>query len=528
MQAGRIRAADKPLPKQGPPGEPARGFLERLYLFFAGGEEPEKARRRLLKDIGKQLKGGRYKFYQPKSEEALPALARFFYEIYRVIGPAHVLLDRADSSSVLKAMIIEKGVGASTVELKAYLGEEQIRARANSMGAKELASDLQAKLTIFESVFDAVRVKQINSLYELLSIFLELLRFDYHFFLKKFDPNLPDYDFKYVPRFDRVNGEHVVEELKDFLAVISAFDPAADWSALFDVLADYRESEVVTRAAWTKLQRTLSEVRASRVLELIVRYVDRDPSYKVRAVAFGEDIVHDYLAKLRSEAEATLQKVAREGWDNKVAQLTRSIFGAIEQERLRNYTERESGLFSARLLGSYQYVPHLGYLKTFLLDLYKKDIRDLLDLLILRGRWATPVTSQQLSEAYHLLLEASDEIIAFDDSLSPQGDIGVRIHALVHRAERDKAAATSLRQTLREINGQAQAIVRKAAQNLVALGRNLKIVLDDRQKGGITLLTNWKEIETLSDGKIQARIVDAYKKIYYFVQLLQLLLKEES
>ena len=59
-----------------------------------GMADPEADKKRLVKQIGKDLATSRYRFYKPKTSEALPGLARFFYETYKMIAPAQVLLDQ--------------------------------------------------------------------------------------------------------------------------------------------------------------------------------------------------------------------------------------------------------------------------------------------------------------------------------------------------------------------------------------------------------------------------------------------------
>jgi len=180
------------------------------------------------------------------------------------------------------------------------------------------------------------------------------------------------------------------------------------------------------------------------------------------------------------------------------------------------------------MLGGFLYAPHLNFLKAFLLDYFKKNIREIADLLLVRGRWSTPLMSQQLSESFHILLETSDKLLAFDESLGETEDAGIRIHGLLRRADRDKTALKILREVIKEVNADALAIIQKSAKNLVVMGKNFKIVLEDHDKSVRELILNWKEIEAASDGKIKATIVEAYKKIYYFIQLLQVLLSNEK
>jgi len=528
MQADDIRSEEKPSQKQAPSNETAQGLLQRLILLLGGDEDPLKARRRLLRDVAKQLKGSRHKFYKPKSGEALPGMARFFYEIYATIGPAQAILDRAESSVVLKNIIIENALDAQQLELQHYLGEDAISARAATVGAKELAADLKQKLLSYVALFDSDRVKHINAVYELLSVFLELLRFDYHFFLKKFDRELPEHDFKYLPHFVQTVGEYLVEELKDFLSVIYLIDPNADWDSLFAVLKEYRQTEIVSRSDWQRLLRSIAEVRRSRELELVVKHAEHDPYFKVKVVNLAENIVEEHLAKARATAENTVQRMSQKNQERKIEMLTTSVFGAPPGERTKNYTEKANGLFTPRMLGGFLYAPHLNFLKAFLLDYFKKNIREIADLLLVRGRWSTPLMSQQLSESFHILLETSDKLLAFDESLGETEDAGIRIHGLLRRADRDKTALKILREVIKEVNADALAIIQKSAKNLVVMGKNFKIVLEDHDKSVRELILNWKEIEAASDGKIKATIVEAYKKIYYFIQLLQVLLSNEK
>jgi translocation and assembly module TamB len=55
-------------------------FLNRIVSIFAGGDDPERDKKRKLKLIGKQLRKMKQRFYKPRGQEALPAMARFFFD----------------------------------------------------------------------------------------------------------------------------------------------------------------------------------------------------------------------------------------------------------------------------------------------------------------------------------------------------------------------------------------------------------------------------------------------------------------
>ncbi len=87
-------------------------------------------------------------------------------------------------------------------------------------------------------------------------------------------------------------------------------------------------------------------------------------------------------------------------------------------------------VFSKKMLGGFTHVVPLNYLKAFLLDYFKKDIREVVDILLIRGKWSTNLTSQQLSEAFHNLMTAADELVKFAESLSEEGQRGISLRNL--------------------------------------------------------------------------------------------------
>jgi hypothetical protein len=43
---------------------------------------------------------------------------------------------------------------------------------------------------------------------------VNFVNFDYYFLLKKFDSGIPERTFSYVPKFETIRGEYVLEDLK--------------------------------------------------------------------------------------------------------------------------------------------------------------------------------------------------------------------------------------------------------------------------------------------------------------------------
>jgi len=495
-------------------------IIDRLLNLFAGGDDPERKKQRELKTIAKDLKKSRLRYYNAGTGTVEPALARFFYEFYRVLGPAQTLLQNAASSGALKTIMVEVALNEEETALRDRLQEESIQARAKTADPKSVGEQVKEDVRRLYQSFDAGRIEEIDGRYNLLNALLELISFDYYFLLKKFDSNLPERDMVYKPHFESINGEYVADELKDFQEILPAMDPEADWTALLDMLKAYRNMEVVARDGMRKLLTQIAAVQKSGVFAMIVRVVDKDPAYKPMARTYNEHIVEPYLTKVKGQAEIALQRIVQGKRTEKIEELSKLVFGTASISRLSNYSEKGNAAFSKKMLGGFLYVAALNYLKAFLLDYLKKDIRDIVDMLLVKGKWAVNQPSQQLSEAYHQLLKISESLSTFDESLADDGDWGRKMKSIMIKADRDKKAFQTLHALLDEINDQAKGMIGEASAQCIAIGKVLKLALDDLAKTPAELIINWRELRSATDKDIKALIVGVYKQIYYFVQLL--------
>ena len=383
-------------------------------------------------------------------------------------------------------------------------------------------------MTALFVVFDGETSKKIDSAYNAILEFIHFINFDYYFLLKKFDSGLPERSFAYRPKFETINGEYVVDDLQDFLEVFTPLDLEADWTRIFSALKEYRKTDIVQVETWSKLAPAANEVKKSGVLDQVVRHLKKEPYWECKPRYPNERIIEPFLQKLKTQGETIVQRIIQERRNTKIDEVANAIFGTTVVLRLKNYTEKANVIFAKKMLGGYTQATALNYLKAYLMDHFKKDIRELVDLLIVRGQWSTNLQSQQLSDCYHAILDVSDRIIAFDDDLADENDVGTRLRAGLAKAVRDKDAMKYLRTTLKDITDKATAMIGKAAVNLIGVGRQLKALIDDQARPHHELLINWKEVESQSPKPLKAWLVETYKKIYYIVQLLQFFVKEEG
>jgi hypothetical protein len=509
-------------------GAKPEGLLQRFFSIFAAIGDPDAEKRKYLRGLAKELTRSRYKFYRPKDGQALPGLAKFFYEIYKLAAPAQLLLGNAAASGALRSFVIESYLSDDQRQLSERLTEAYVVERAKTLTVSQLQEETKHDLTSFFVVFDGDKSKLIDDAYNTLLAFINFVNFDYYFLLKKFDSGIPERGFSYRPRFEPINGEYIVEDLQDFLEVFGALDLEARWDLIFGALKDYRKIDIVPIESWTKFVAAALEVRKSLVLDQMVRHLKSDPFWENKPRVPSERIVDPFLQKLKTQIETVIQRLIQERRNSKIDEVSNQIFGTAVILRMKNYTEKANVVFAKKMLGGYTQCQALNYLKAYLMDYFKKDIRELVDLLIIRGQWTANIQSQQLSDCYHAILDISERIVKFDEDLADESELGTRLRSALAKADRDKDAVKYLRGALKEVNDRATAMISRAAVNLIGIGRQLKSLIEDLQKPHHELLINWKEVEGQSPRPFRPWIVETYKKIYYIVQLLQYYVKDDQ
>lgn len=501
-------------------------FVEKLQMIFSQLTDPvskqEAEKKKLLKAVLRDITISRYKrFYKPKTEEVEIDMGKFFYVLYKTLAKTQFYLQKAEQSSQLKEAVIENFMNKDADGLVERLRANAIEERAKDVQPNEVAEEIKADIVALFSFFDAGKVKMINECYHTILRFINFVTFDYYSLLKKFDFDLPENDFTYTPRFCKVFGESISENLKDFMEIAYPMDMNLDWKRAIKILNEYKDAEIIGTDQWHKLLVRLNDIQNSSIFLLIVRYVEKNPVWQSKANIPNERIVENWLESKRLEAHEAIEKIVNAKRNAVVAVLVKAIFTMPEISHLSNYTQTANEPYIKQNLEGFTHISEMFYLKGFIKDIFKADINSLCDLFLVKGQWKEQILSQKMSDAVHQIFKIADQIEGFDKSLSNTGQYGDRLRIYAAKSEREKSYIKYANNLFKSLNGTAQEIINNAGQALIIIGKFLKTFLDDKQKKAYDFILNWREIEAASDTDICTRLEDAYNKIYSIVKLLK-------
>ncbi|MCL2066880.1 MAG: DUF5312 family protein [Treponema sp.] len=500
----------------------AENLVDKVFSFLSGDDLSDKTQS-ILKQLGKDLNQNKFaKYFRVKTEEIDPSFLSFMYSAYKLTYPIKAFMVNESKMDKLKLIIIESFMDGSILETVNKLAPAAIEAKAKVTAPDELVAQIQADLDKLISQFDRGKINAADRCYTMVAALNQFVNFGFYGFFKKIDPHFVEESFGEDPKFPPVKSVFIVKELAEFLAVTQALRPEDDWKNLLGLLKICAGQELVKPELFEELVKNFREIHVSKIIEMLIQYSLKNPIWQWKARVPVEQIGDDWLEEKKAEANLCIYQINTAQRNIQINALTQQIFEAADLVRLENYTMQHGDIYRNKGLEDFVYARGLNYLKAFLEDYLDKEIKELCDILLVRGQWTNNIMSMDMSEALHQLIDIGGSISALDETMSEDGSDGSRLRAAVMRVDRDKTQARYIKSIIGSNNEEALDLINQAAQFFIVLGKHLKSLIEDIKKKHPELLINWRELNLASKEPMAQRMTEDYKKINYFIQLMTL------
>jgi hypothetical protein len=506
---------------------PDNNLIDKVFSILGKENEPLSDKDMLIKQTIRELTQNKYaKFYKIKTEEIEPAFAQYLYIIYKTIYPALVFITELETSGQLKRSIIEYFMPPQALETARRLTQEAIEERERTTKPADLAKQLEEEYQTLTTAFDGDRINAADKCYNLITAFSRFLHFNYVGFLKKFDSAMLEGIFTTPLKFAAVRADMLTDELGTFYTAIASLNPQEDWKTAFSVLRSLKGgTDSIPYDQWTALLFNLNDLRQSKIIEYIVRHATKNPIWDGKQQNPSGQLSAAWLEEKREDLWTRIDAIAESQRKAQMEALLRAIFGEVDTTRLSYYNERTSEMYTGKGLDGFAYAGALNYLTAFLQDFFSKEVQEICDIVLIRGQWSSNTGSLQMSEGFHGALDVLPAIMELDETLSEKGSNGPRLRGALLRVDRDRTQARYIASIIDALDEEALGIVKTTAAHVITVGKYMKALSDDIPKKQSEIIINWKELDAYSKTPLAPRVVDTYKKINYFVQLITLAIR---
>jgi len=500
----------------------AEDLMDKVFSFISG-DKADNDRQNMLKQIAKELSQSKYsKFFRVRTEEVDPSFSAFLFSVYKTIYPIKMFMNDEKKMAQLRHLIVASCIDTDIQETIKRLETSALDEKSQKMPGEQLITEIQADIDLLARQFDANHIATANHRYELVSALSQFVKYNFPGFFKKFDPHFVDGSFIIEPKFPAIKTILIIDQIGEFLTVSEPLRPEEDWGSLLGLFKAVEGMDLVSPEQFNTVIKTLREVQTSRILELMVQYTLRNPIWQWKRSSFHETIGDVWLDAQRSEALGYIARINNAKKNSQISALLKQIFETSELIRLENYTPHMGEVYHKRKLEFFRFSEGLNYYKAFLDEYVEKEIKELCDILLIRGQWTNNTMSMEMSTALHQLLDQQQDIADIDTVMSEDGADGSRLRAALLRIDRDPTQARYINSIIAKNNEQALSIINEAAQSLIVIGKQLKNLIEDIQKKHPELLINWRELNLASKEPIAQRMLGEFKRINYFVQLMHL------
>jgi hypothetical protein len=503
---------------------PDNKIINKVFSLLGKENEPLSDKDVLIKQTLRELAQNKYaKFYRVKTEEMDPSFAQYLYIIYKTIYPALVFIKNIEDAGQLNRYVIEYFMPPQALETARKLTQEAIAERAKATMPGELAKQLEEDYQALTRVFDEDRVSAADKCYNLITVFSRFIEFDYVGCLKKFDSAMLEGIFTTPLKFAAVRADLLIEDLENFYTAIASLNLQDDWKTAFSVLRSIKGgTDSIPYEQWIKLLANLGDLKQSQIIEYIIRHGTKNPIWEGKLQNPANRLSTAWLEEKREYVQERINAIAENQRNAQIEVLLRAIFGEIDTTRLSHYTERANEAYTDKGLDGFTYAGALNYLVAFLQDFFSREVQEICDIVLIRGQWTSNTGSLQMSEGFHGALDVLPAAAELDESLSEKGSNGPRLRGALLRVDRDRTQIRYIASIINTLDEEALEIVKKAAGHVITVGKYMKALSDDIPKKQNEIIINWKELDAYSKTPLAPRILDAYKKINYFVQLVTL------
>jgi len=500
----------------------AEDIMDKVFSFFSGeGLTDEK--QNMLKGIAKELSQSKYsKYFRIRTEEVDPSFMSFLFSVYKTIYPIKLFMKDEEKMAQLRHFTVESCIDPNIKETINRLDPAYLEGKLKVATGEEVIKAIQADMNLLINQFDQNHRTTVNHRYELASTLNRLVNYNFLGFFKKFDPHFVDGSFLVEPKFPAIKAILIIDQMGDFLTATHALRPEEDWNGLLNILKKCEGHDLVVVDQFNNMLKTLREIHTSKIIELLIQYTLRNPVWQFKQTTINETIGDVWLEAKKKEATAFITKINNTKKAGQIASLTRQVFESTDFVRLENYNVPVSEAYRKRRVDYFIYAEAINFLKAFMDDYLEKEIKELCDILLIRGQWTNNVMAREMSDAFHTVEDTSSSINDLDTVLSEDGADGSRLRAAMLRIDRDPTQARYINSIVSKVNDEAIGIINEAVQALIIVGKHMKNLIEDIQKKHPELLINWREINMASKEPINQRMINSFKKINYFVQLMHL------
>ena len=340
--------------------------LDYIKYNFFNIRTPSLVEKVRLQEYANRISGSKYHFVDLKTGALTDTLAKFVFDMYKVIGP---LLHSLKEEFIIKDgkqfsyYLIEVSFNEEMKNLYLTLNKEYMTEKLNS-GEKinDVFNDVKNNFSKFKKFISSDNGREINLTFNLLKDFATISNFDFFLFLRAFCPSFVDGAYNSNPTFKSTSNIQVVDDLIRLDEAVKSIVIRKELASALKIFQKYigvpeiPENNIKTFLARVKYLQT------PNLLSDIIVYLLKDFTYKSSANSSNVNIFVNYITDCTNNLKKDMNEIVSEIKFNKITTMREKTFSGIEIMKMSNINDDKNELLEKYECNTFTCIEPLEYL----------------------------------------------------------------------------------------------------------------------------------------------------------------------
>ena len=330
--------------------------------------------------------------------------------------------------------------------------------------------------------------------------FVEFCHYGFIPFLQLFDNAFVPADSSYRPTYNEVPVEKTMNLLEDLYYQICGLNISTVTGDMVLALAQLKNGgEISDQEKQTylsnikKINYVITKVIPPERLKVLIRYCKADLQYEPQVAQYSGSPRQEFANMLQSRFESDEQRIKSEIQDERITEEVQSLFPNMTLEEITAYNQKYNLLLQEDSSLSFQWILPLRILKTFLKHYITKNVKMLLDNIVIEGFFNNPAYKTNFSSVVFNATNVEGEIQNFEDSFGTDQKNSIAVlESYVKDSKKDKDFYKRLEKLVASINNDAYKVVQSSVTCLFSLYKEMGELLADAKKPSSEIISNLK------------------------------------
>ena len=502
------------------------------YLkYLISGDSTNLSKLKELKRLYKTFKPSKYR-YITKEKIITNTFLQKIYLLYSYIIQYNKILDETlfnkdeNKSLLFLNHFMESYLTEDLRNKREKFSKEAMWERVmESENPSKVIKDIENEFIMYKNVLTRNNMPRVEGEYYLLYKLNTLATFNFELFFSKFQS---DYIVGTSPVYSPINGEDILNDLKDLYFLIGSIPQKADLTSIFTKLFSLRREDfkALAKSAQHAVNSTfklISDEVSPQIILALCRYISENIKLKINIDQKTFSIIEKYKQEIESRFNKSKNFVVEKFSEKSLQQDVHTLFKGKPLLKLNGYSDDLLKTIQDCNFEALSGIQALRITKTFILEVYEPIIREIINTLIIEAFFEEREYQTEFSNVFFAANELKTFILGVEENLSGTSRNSFSfLETLLKNYRATKSASENKILSLIEIlNQRIKLGNEKSADILFKLATHIFNVIQDFKSQKPAHVTNIKTIKGAQNREFINQLAASYNDIAKYIKIIK-------